>query len=179
MEGMIGEVRLFAGNFAPKNWALCSGQIINIASNTALFSILGTTYGGNGTTTFMLPDLQGRTAIGAGNGPGLSARPLGAKGGGDTVTLVVSEIPAHTHGALGTLVPACNGGPGDDSSPGGNFVAEAASDLYTSTANVTMGPSAVTISLLPVGGNGPHENQQPYLGMNYVICMYGIFPSRN
>src|SRR6188508_951854 len=117
MEGMIGEVRMFAGNFAPKNWAFCQAQVIAIASNTALFSILGTTYGGNGTTTFGLPDLRGRVCIGPGQGPGLSNYALGEMAGTQNVTLMINEIPAHTHAANGTFSPLVNNGSGDESNP--------------------------------------------------------------
>lgn len=177
---MIGEVRMFAGNFAPKNWAFCQGQTIAITSNTALFSILATTYGGNGTTTFMLPDLQGRVCIGAGNGPGLSPYALGEKGGTENVTLTLQQMPAHIHAAAGTVSPWVNAGSGDESNPNNEYNAiSTIGDLYSDSRNTTMGPSPVTATISNAGGNGPHSNQQPYLGMNYVICMYGVYPSRN
>jgi microcystin-dependent protein len=179
MEGMIGEVRMFAGNFAPKNWAFCQAQIIAIASNTALFSILGTTYGGNGTTTFALPDMQGRVCLGAGTGPGLSTYALGQKAGSPNVTLNQNQLAAHTHAANGTLTPFVLGGSGDETNPASEFWAVSpVGDIYASSSGNPMGPSPVTCTLAPTGGNQPHQNEQPYLGMNYVICMYGIFPSR-
>lgn len=179
MEGMIGEVRMFAGTFAPKNWSFCQGQIIAIASNTALFSILGTTYGGNGTTTFGLPDMQGRVCIGQGTGPGLSPYSLGQKSGTETVTLTLSQMPAHNHQVFGTLSPFVMSGTPDETNPNGEYPAvSGAGDVYSSTAGSSMGPSPLTTTIANAGGGQPHENMQPYLGMNYVICMYGIFPSR-
>ena len=180
MEGMIGEIRMFAGNFAPKNWAFCTGQTIAIASNTALFSILGTTYGGNGTTTFQLPNLASRVAVGQGQGPGLSYYALGQASGAENVTLTVNQIPAHIHPAIGTYAPPASSNPGEETNPSGGFMGKPnTGDLYTSPANGQMGGTPVNATLNPVGGSQPHNNQQPYLGMNYVICMYGIYPARN
>jgi microcystin-dependent protein len=183
MEGMIGEIRMFAGNFAPKNWAFCQGQIIQIASNTALFSILGTTYGGNGTTTYALPNLASRVAIGAGTMSGGSTYFLGQAAGEPSVTLITTQMPAHTHTATGNYAPPAINGQGDETNPGSAYLASATGgpfgDIYNSASNGVMGPSPITATVSPVGGNQPHDNQQPYLGMNYVICMYGIFPSRN
>lgn len=177
---MIGEVRLFAGNFAPKTWAFCQGQVIQIASNTALFSILGTTYGGNGTTTFALPDLQGRICIGQGQGPGLSNYVLGQVGGVESVTITNDTMPAHGHAATGSYAPFVLAGGGDETNPNAGFLATSpVGDIYSSSdLNTSMGPSPVTATIAPNGGNQPHNNQQPLLGMNYVICMYGIYPSR-
>lgn len=179
MEGTIGEIRLFAANFAPRNWAYCSGQIIAIATNSALFSILGTTYGGNGQTTFALPDLRGRTAISAGNGAGLPSHALGEAGGQHDVTLTINQIPAHNHAATvgaSTNAPSTN-------DPTGNSIASSTrgaampSIFSAPPATVPMGLGSVTVD---VAGNGQaHSNMQPYLGMNYIICLYGIFPSRN
>ncbi len=181
MEGMIGEIRLFAGNFAPKNWAYCQGQTIAITSNTALFSILGTTYGGNGTTNFLLPNLMSRTAIGAGNGPGLSNYALGQSGGSETVTLTEQQMPAHTHPGTGTYTPRGSATAKDESNPSGYFYGNSSSlsDLYTDNVNSSMAPVSVSINASPIGGSQPHDNVQPFLGMNYVLCMYGIYPSRN
>ncbi len=172
MEGTIGEIRLFAGTFAPQSWALCYGQILAIASNTALFSILGTTYGGNGTTTFALPDLRGRTAVGTGQGPGLSNISLGEVSGTESVTLLSSNMPAHTHTLLGSTALA------NTPTPSGATLAASPTDalLYS-----TGGPNA-TLSAQSVGvaGNGfPLGIRNPYLGLNYIICLYGFFPSRN
>jgi microcystin-dependent protein len=172
MEGVIATIMMFAGNFAPKNWAFCQGQILSIAQNTALFSLLGTTYGGNGTTTFALPDLRGRVPVGTGQGPGLSNYALGQMSGAESVTMSVNQMPAHQHGVT---PPAKNGG-GDDTNPGGTkFMATASTDLYANASNVTMGAYSTGVA----GGNQPLPIVQPYLGMNYVICLYGVYPSRN
>ncbi|MDX2067071.1 MAG: tail fiber protein [Haliscomenobacter sp.] len=178
MDGFfMGQIIWFAGNFAPRNFAFCQGQIVNISSNTALFSILGTTFGGNGTTTFGLPDFQGRVAVGAGQGPGLSAYALGQKAGENLTTIKVENMPAHIHSLNGAAVP------GNANTPVGNLIANTGSrsnpDLeYNNTPNVAtvkMAPQAI----MPSGGGLPFNNEQPGLGMNFVICTHGIFPSRN
>ena len=181
MEGMIGEIRMFAGTFAPKNWALCQGQTIQIASNTALFSILGTTYGGNGTTNFLLPNLASRTAIGQGTGPGLSTYALGQAAGTESVTLTMQQMPAHIHAGSGTYTPKGSSTGKDESNPSDYFYGNSGnlSDLYTDNVNSVMAPVNVTLTVAPSGGSAAHNNLQPYLGMNYVLCMYGIYPSRN
>ena len=171
MTPLLGEIKMFAGNFAPRGWALCQGQLISIAQNSALFSILGTTYGGNGQTTFGLPDLRGRVPVGMGQGPGLRDKFLGEIAGNETHTLLQSEMPMHVHPQ-----PA-NSGNGDQRGPGGNF--PAASDQrnsqYAATTNTTM---ATAVS--GVAGNGqPHNNMQPYLTMNFIIALQGIYPTRN
>lgn len=170
-DGYIGEIRMFAGNFAPVNWMLCQGQILPIAQNTALFSILGTTYGGNGQTTFALPDLRGRVPIGVGQGAGLSLRNLGDMAGTENVTLTVNQMPAHTH-----LVNAVTS-VGNQNSPTGNFLADTNvldKEYSNSASNTTMNPAM----LASAGGNQPFSIMQPYLGMNYIICVAGIYPSR-
>jgi microcystin-dependent protein len=169
----LGEIKMFAGNFAPRSYAFCSGQILAIAQNTALFSILGTTYGGNGQTTFALPNLQGRVPIHAGQGPGLSTYSLGQVGGTETVTLNINQIPSHTH-----LLTA-NNGPGTSAAPANNMVlagSTARDRVYTTNpANVTLAPNAVGNA----GGSQPFSNIQPYLAINFIIAIEGIFPSRN
>ena len=176
MEGTIGEIRLFAGNFAPRSWAFCSGQLLSIAQNTALFSILGTTYGGNGQTTFALPDLRGRTPIGVGQGPGLSNRSLGEQSGTENVTLIQNNMPAHTHNVNTVNAPATSTDPTGKSIATVVDATENAMPSFSSTApNVPLHASTVSVS----GGSQPHENMPPYLGLNYIICMEGIFPSRN
>lgn len=174
-EPYLGEISLFAGNFAPRGWAFCNGQLLAISQNTALFSILGTTYGGNGQTTFALPDLRGRAPLSAGQGPGLSDYQLGEAGGQETVTLLSAQIPAHTHS-----LNAFND-KGDQSLPGNNVPAvvvdssNGTANAYTaSSANTVMSPTAIGAT----GGNQPHENRQPYLALNYIIALEGIFPSR-
>lgn len=171
-EPFIGQVILFGGNFAPRGWAFCAGQIMSIAQNTALFSILGTTYGGNGTTTFALPDLRGRVPVGPGQGPGLSNYDLGQVGGTETNTLLISQMPMHNH-----LLTASNQ-PADQASPQGNFLATeptgSTAIYHTGPAAETLNPSAITLT----GGSQPVNNLQPYLGLNYIIALEGIYPSR-
>jgi microcystin-dependent protein len=180
MEGTIGEIRMFAGNFAPRTWAFCNAQLLPIAQNTALFSILGTTYGGNGQTTFGLPDFRGRTAVGTGTGPGLSNVQLGEMAGTPNVTLTTGNMPAHNHPLTGAVTPqAINDADGLTDSPGNARLG--AGTVFTNAASplVSMLPA---LSTLAVGNNGssqPFSILPPYLGMNYIICMFGIFPSRD
>lgn len=191
MEGTIGEIRMFAGTFAPRSWAFCQGQLLSISQNTALFSILGTTYGGNGQTTFALPDLRGRSPIGAGPaGPGLSPISLGEVSGTETVTLLTTQMPAHNHTATatvtGTVAPGCCDDNGNNDSPGGNRPAiapagtqvysNAAADAAMATTNIN---ATATVTIGIAGNSQPVPIRNPYLGMNYIICLEGIFPSRN
>lgn len=178
MEGVIGYTTLFAGNFAPKNWANCQGQIINIASNTALFSILGTVYGGNGTTTFGLPNLSGRRVVGAGNGPGLSPYSLGQVGGSENITLTMNQMPAHIHPEQIVTHPASyDDSSGTVSEPAGAIYAGNGSG-YSSSGGVLMKPFNVSIQMTNAGSGIPYNIVPSYLGLNYVICMYGVFPAR-
>jgi microcystin-dependent protein len=180
MEGTIAEIRMFAGNFAPRSWAFCQGQILSIAQNTALFSILGTTYGGNGQTTFALPDFRGRVAVGAGQGPGLQSIALGEQAGVETVTLIAQQMPMHNHTISGNA-----GGLANNANPTGNSLGiavvaagNAPVNVYNNGApNPANALNAQTCGI--AGGNQPHNNMQPFLGMNYIICLEGIFPSRN
>lgn len=170
MEPFIGQIIMFGGNFAPKGWAFCDGQLLPIAQNSALFSILGTTYGGDGRTTFALPDLRGRVSIHPGRGPGLSTYLLGEKGGTEEVTLTLNEIPSHNHSVL------ANSAVGTSPDPAGNFLANtgAFDNEYINNANVNMHPSMIN----KAGGSQSHTNLQPFLCVNYIIAMYGVFPSR-
>lgn len=182
MEGTIAEIRMFAGNFAPRNWAFCNGQIMAISQNTALFSILGTTYGGNGQTTFALPDLRGRVPVGAGQGPGLPNITLGEASGTPTTTLLTTNMPAHAHSFSASGSMACKTGSGDADSPGGNIPAGSATDenyAAPASGNGSMAPINVSGNTGVAGGSQPFSIMQPYLGMNYIICLFGIFPSRN
>ena len=166
----LGELKLLPFNFAPRGWAFCQGQILSIAQNTALFSLLGTTYGGNGQTTFALPDLRGRVPIGQGQGPGLSPYDLGQVGGTETVTLTNANLPAHTHQVRATTEDA------NSAQPGNNLPAAVGAGAYGSqTPDTTMSVSMIA----PSGSNQPFNNVQPYLTLNWCIALSGIFPSRN
>jgi microcystin-dependent protein len=172
----LGEIRMFGGNFAPKYHALCNGQLIPISQNTALFSILGTTYGGNGTTTFALPDLRGRFPIGAGLGAGLSEQVLGEEIGTPTTALLPFNLPSHTHSLQATTTSASL------PSPSGNIWAVAGSrrstvNLYTATAGTS--PAMAVQSLGFAGNSLSHNNQSPYLSISFLIVLQGIFPVRN
>jgi len=180
MDGTIGEIRMFAGTFAPRNWAFCSGQLISIAQNTALFSILGTTYGGNGQTTFALPDLRSRVPRGTGQGPGLTNVDLGQVSGTETHTLLTTQMPAHSH----TATVAVNQNAGTSANPVGNFLAggaDATANPIPTYATTAVGGNlnASSVSIGNAGNSQPVAHLNPYLGMNYIICMFGIFPSRN
>lgn len=183
MEGTIAEIRMFAGNFAPNTWAFCQAQILSIAQNTALFALLGTTYGGNGQTTFALPDLRGRVPVGAGQGPGLSNCDLGQMGGTETYTIANSNFPAHTHALTGSITMPANAAAGGADTPQGNYPATlTGTDMY-STVNNGSGLGNMQLALTAAAAGSvspiPVNNIQPVMGMNYIICMFGIFPSRN
>ena len=176
----VGEIRCFGFNFAPKGWAFCNGQQLPISQNTALFSLIGTFYGGNGQTTFALPDLQGRVSMQFGQGPGLSQYSLGEQGGEETVTLIITEIPSHNHSFSGTTSNANAKRPTTGAafaqttkigpiSPGDNFYAQDNSPTLTA-----INPNTVA----PVGGGLPHTNLQPYLTLNFCIALQGLFPPR-
>lgn len=167
MTPFLGQIMLVGFNFAPQGWAFCDGQLLPIAQNTALFSLLGTQYGGNGVNTFALPDLRGRVAMHKGQGPGLSFRSQGEVGGTESVTLLTTQMPAHAHTLFGT------GEPGSSQSPSGLLAAETSEDSYAAGALAAMSASAIG----QAGGNQPHPNMQPYLVMNYIIALQGIYPS--
>ncbi|MBI1937863.1 MAG: phage tail protein [Ignavibacteriales bacterium] len=184
MEGYIAEIRMFAGNFEPRNWAYCAGQILSISQNTALFSLLGTTYGGNGQTNFALPDLRGRVPVGTGAGPGLSDISLGEKSGSLTNTLTVANLPPHVHTAIASVYPSASaGGRGVTAvnTPVNNFpiATNDGNNIYATSSNAQMGQSTVAVNIGVTGSGVPLDNIQPYLGMNYIICLYGIYPSRS
>lgn len=169
----VAEIRIFPFNFAPKGWAWCDGQLLPLSQNTALFSLLGTTYGGDGRSTFALPDLRGRTPLGWGQGPGLSPRDLGEMGGVSTVSLLESEIPAHSHSLNGTSAAGTQG------SPAGALWARSrhgrtVERLYAATAGNLMNDSALAVT----GGDAPHDNRQPYLTLYFAIALQGVFPPR-
>ena len=173
MEAFIGSIIMFGGNFAPRGWALCNGQILSISQNTALFSILGTTYGGNGTTTFALPNLQGRIPMHEGTGPGLSGRVLGEAAGQESVTLLSTQLPTHTHAVACVDTQASN-----QARPGGNLpgpeAAAGANVWNNSKPDSVMAPSMIGVS----GSNQPVPTEPPFLCVNFIIALEGIFPSR-
>lgn len=180
MDPTLSEIRIFAGNFAPLSWAFCNGALLSIAENTALFSLIGTTYGGDGQVTFALPDLRGRVPVGTGQGAGLSYWDLGEVEGTETVTLIQSQLAAHTHTANGVATPSANvSGAGAASTPGNGFFSISSSEIYSTPHNQVGGATPFTINLGITGSNQPHENMMPYLAMNYIIAVEGIYPSRN
>jgi microcystin-dependent protein len=169
-EPFIGEVKMFGGTFAPRGWAYCNGQLLPIAENEPLFFLIGTTYGGDGQTTFALPDLQGRAPMHAGQGVGLTPRTLGEMTGAEGVTLLTGQIPSHTHQLNATATPT-TGAPG-------NTVALASTSgpsIYRAATNLV--PMGAVLS--PNSGGQPHENRQPYLAVSFIIALEGIFPSRS
>jgi microcystin-dependent protein len=178
MEGTIATIMMFGGNFAPKNWAFCAGQLIAISQNTALFSLLGTNYGGNGTTTFALPDLRSRVAVGAGQGPGLSDYVLGEMAGIEHTTLFQGQMAAHTHTAGAVQIPLSNNNATLEEA-NGNILATPSAEIYA-TPNTTPAVShpGLSATLAPQGGNQPISLMKPYECINFVICMYGVYPSR-
>jgi microcystin-dependent protein len=167
-EPFIAEIRIFAGNFAPRGWAFCNGQLLPIAQNSALFSLIGTIYGGDGRTTTGLPNLEGRAPMHAGRGPGLTDRRIGVRTGAESVALAESQMPSHTHQLAGTEEDI------DASSPAGNYLATG-NDLYAATDGATLAGS----SLEKTGGSQAHNNMQPYLTLNFIIALVGVYPSRS
>ncbi len=171
MDPFVAEIRIFPFNFAPKGWAFCDGQILPLSQNTALFSLLGTTYGGDGKSNFALPNMQGNAPMHPGQGPGLSLHDLGETGGSETVTLLESEIPAHSHGLGAVSDSADQPVPGPDRSlarSNGGFA-------WNPTFNPTLfNDNAIT----PAGGDQPHNNMQPYLTLNFCIALVGVYPPR-
>lgn len=166
----VGEIRLFAGNFAPNGWAFCRGQLLSIAENEVLFQLIGTTYGGDGQITYALPDLQGRAPVHQGQGPGLSQRVIGQTGGSESVTLTAAQMPAHTHTQMATKAAAQVA-----AGPSGSVLAATTIALYGIDPPTTpMGAGAIAAA----GGGQPHDNMAPFLAMNYIISLYGIFPSQ-
>ena len=166
----LGEIRMFGCNFAPHRWAMCDGQVMSIVQNTALFALLGTYYGGNGQTTFALPNLQSRSPMHQGQGPGLTLRTLGENGGSETVALTVQQLPGHTH-ALNA-----QGSRGDRANATNSSLAQGAQSIYASgSPSTTLSPQSTT----PAGGASGHNNMQPYAVINFCIALQGVFPARN
>jgi microcystin-dependent protein len=169
-EPFIGEIRLFAGNFAPNGWALCQGQLMAIVENEALFNLIGTTYGGDGQNTFALPDLSGRVPVHQGAGPGLSNRVIGQRGGSEQVSLTLAQMPAHTHTMVASSAPAQAA-----AGPSGNVLAATTVNVYGSDPPATpMAAGAIS----PAGGAQPHDNMAPFVAMSYIISLFGVFPSQ-
>ncbi len=182
MEPMIGEIRMFAGNFNPRSWALCHGQLLPISQNQALFSILGTTYGGDGRTTFALPDLRGRVAISPGNGPGLSDYRLGQRGGAENVTLNTQQIPSHNHGLTGGVKVTVNTDTATGTDGGGATLGSAGANIYNGSApedGEDLNGVSSNLAATNTGGGQSHTNIQPFLAVNYIIALQGVFPSRS
>lgn len=176
MDPYVGEIRIFAGNFAPRGWAFCNGQLMPISQNTALFSILGTIYGGDGKTNFALPDLMGRAPMHQGTIPGGSTYPIGEQTGAASVTLTTAEMPSHAHAAM------ANSQSGNTSNPEGAVWAKnpgsrgvSPTPIYSASPTVPMNP----LSLAPAGGGAPHDNMQPYLGVGFIIALAGVYPPRS
>lgn len=169
MEPFIGQIMMFGGNFAPRGWALCDGQLLPINQYSSLFSILGTTYGGDGVTTFGLPDLRSRTPVHMGTGPGLTHRTLGQKFGEETVTLTQAQMPAHSHNVT------CSTTRGTSGDPANNVLGGDPDLPYEPSGTQIMS----TAMIHQTGGNSPHDNNQPSLTVNFVIALQGIYPSRN
>jgi microcystin-dependent protein len=171
MDPFVAEIRIFPFNFAPKGWAFCDGQILPLSQNTALFSLLGTTYGGDGKSNFALPNMQGNAPMHPGQGPGLSLHDLGETGGSETVSLLESEIPSHSHAWRVTASD-----PGEDRTPGGEALARSVGgNLYAAPGGLL---ALSDNTLAPAGGDQPHNNMQPYLTLNFCIALQGVYPPR-
>lgn len=191
--GTLGEIRWFSGNFAPRMWAYCQGQLLSISTYPALFAILGTTYGGDGRTTFGLPDMRGRVAVGAGGGKGLSYYKLGQKGGSNTASLSTPELPAHTHSVAphihtGIFALKCNADEATTDDPSGAYLALSdIGNIYStdnryinmSTKDINVDNITGTITCESTGSAVPHNNLQPICGLPFIICIQGTFPERN
>jgi microcystin-dependent protein len=172
----LGEIRIFAGNFAPRDWALCDGQLLSINDNQALFSLLGTIYGGDGRTTFALPDLRGRTPIHAGSAPGLTHRPVGSRGGSEIHTLTPAQVPSHTHSLRGTSQTATT------ETATGAMLATTPQNASGVRSYHPSNTELITLhsdSIEAYGGGQPHNNMPPFLSVNYIICLSGTYPPRN
>ena len=179
MDPFVGEIRAFGFNFAPRGWALCQGQLLAINQNTALFALLGTNYGGNGYQTFGLPDLRGRLIVNPGQGNGLSNYSIGQLGGIENETLLLTELPLHTHTLTQGLTVMASSAAGISSTPAGNVLAVLNTvQHYSTSPDVQMAAGSIAGTATVVGGGTPHSNLMPYLCINYCIALQGIFPSR-
>ena len=186
-EPFIGEIMVWPISFAPRGWAFCNGQLLAISQNQALFALIGNYYGGDGRTTFALPDLRGRVPVGAGQGLGLSPYSLAQQGGVETVPLTEAQMPSHVHDVPpggGSAQLRVSSGRADQDSPVGNYLAKTHEDIYAGSADSTMSSDAISSSgtsaqTSQTGGGGAHENRQPWVAVNYVIALDGLFPSRS
>lgn len=174
----VGEIRMFAGSFAPVGWELCQGQLLSISENEVLFILIGTTYGGDGQSTFALPDLRGRIPLHQGSGPGLSNRVIGQVAGLESVTLTIGQTPSHSH--VITATPQAVSSVGNSLTPTGNYWSKSGGESgYGDTANVQMAAGLLSTPTLGVaGGSQPHNNMPPYLAVNFIISLFGIFPTQ-
>jgi len=177
MDPALAVITMFAGGFAPQGWAFCSGQLLQISQNTALFSLLGTTFGGNGTTNFGLPDLRGRTPMGTGQGPGLSNITLGQVAGVENATLLLTQMPAHNH--TGTFTAGVSSNPANSDEADTNVLAQGNIQSFKTGATINGAMAGVTATLANAGGSQPFAIRQPYLGIDFIIALQGIYPSRN
>jgi microcystin-dependent protein len=171
MDPFVAEIRIFPFNFAPKGWAFCDGQILPLSQNTALFSLLGTTYGGDGKSNFALPNMQGNAPMHPGQGPGLSLHDLGETGGSETVSLLESEIPSHSHQLRADILDIADT---NVVSANASFALSSGGTLYQAASNAQLSGQALT----PAGGDQPHNNMQPYLTLNFCIALQGVYPPR-
>lgn len=178
MEGYIGEIRLFAGNFAPRGWMFCDGTIYSISTYEVLYTILGTTYGGNGQTTFGVPDLRGRIAVGTGQGAGLQNITLGQVGGTETVTMTTAQMPMHTHNAMATIAFPSFSDSGNTGSPSGAILGGLQGAYSTQAGDTNIASATASGALSAVGSGIPIDILQPVLAANYIICCEGIYPVR-
>jgi len=178
MEGTIGEIRMFASTFAPRNWWYCDGTLLAIRSNTALFSILGTTYGGDGQTTFGLPDMRGRVAAGVGQGPGLTYMALGERIGTESVVLNSLNLPSHSHQGTSSISIPVFADTGNSNIPTGNVLASATNMYSTIDTDTALKSFSANATVQPSGQNQPVPIMQPFMAMNYIVCLTGVFPSR-
>lgn len=184
MEAYLSMIAMYGCNFAPRGWMMCSGQILNISTNTALFSLLGTTFGGNGQTTFALPDLRGRVPMHWGQGPGLTPRNLGDMSGTESTTMTSNQMPMHTHGATATSTLYAETAQSTARNPEGNMFATPTAPIFAApdpASNRAMGAESVqtTVTVAPAGGGQPIPLVQPFLAVTFCICTEGLFPSRN
>ncbi|QSW88747.1 phage tail protein [Flavobacterium endoglycinae] len=179
MEGYLSEIRIFAGNFPPRGWVFCNGSQLPISNYDALYALIGTTYGGDGVTTFNIPDLRGRVPIGTGQGPGLSPIVLGQVIGTESTTMTTNQMPAHNHVGTGSLAIPVYKGAGNIGAPTDSVLAGLTNAYSSAAQDSALKPQTVTLTVSATGGNIPFSIIQPYLSTNYIICIEGIFPSRN